>query len=438
VEEEHSPDTQAWMLHALSLYSTLDQQSPHQKYQTTAYENLWQQRDALNAYTRALLALTAHYRDDPRRARILIDYLENGVQRDDRPDTSVLIKGQTAADKSLMGTAHWGEDGIYWRWSDGGVEATAFALRALLAIDPNHTLIEPVTNWLIKNRRGAQWSNTRDTAIVILALNDYLRQSGELANPVEYELLVNGQVISHQSIAGRDLLQAPSRFFINNELIEDGANEIIIRRLAGEGTLYFAADVEFFSLEEPISPAGNEIFVRRDYFKLQPTPTLLKGYQYEHVPLKDNDAIASGERIQVVVTVDAKNNYEYLVFEDLKPAGFEAVQIRSGEDLQIRELKTSGVDYRFSNADRDPAEILNDPQDYTGRQYWVYQELRDRKVAMFVSKLPEGTWEITYELRAETPGRFHALPLLGHAMYVPEIRANGQEVRIEVTERQED
>ena len=53
-----------------------------------------------------------------------------------------------------MGTAHWGEDGIYWRWSDGGVEATAFALRALLTIDPQNKLVEPVTNWLIKNRRG--------------------------------------------------------------------------------------------------------------------------------------------------------------------------------------------------------------------------------------------------------------------------------------------
>ena len=64
----------------------------------------------------------------------------------------------------------------------------------------------------------------------------------------------------------------------------------------------------------------------------------------------------------------------------------------------------------------------------------VYQELRDRKVALFLDKLPQGVWEIRYELRAEVPGEFHALPVLGHAMYVPEIRCNGQEVRIEVTD----
>jgi uncharacterized protein YfaS (alpha-2-macroglobulin family) len=35
-------------------------------------------------------------------------------------------------------------------------------------------------------------------------------------------------------------------------------------------------------------------------------------------------------------------------------------------------------------------------------------------------------------LRAEVPGEFHALPVVGYAMYVPEIRCNGAEVRLTV------
>jgi uncharacterized protein YfaS (alpha-2-macroglobulin family) len=70
--------------------------------------------------------------------------------------------------------------------------------------------------------------------------------------------------------------------------------------------------------------------------------------------------------------------------------------------------------------------------DQTGRSVAVYQELRDRNVALFIDKLPQGTWEIRYTLRAEVPGQYHALPLLGQAMYVPDIRANGEEVRIGV------
>jgi hypothetical protein len=72
--------------------------------------------------------------------------------------------------------------------------------------------------------------------------------------------------------------------------------------------------------------------------------------------------------------------------------------------------------------------------DFTGRTRWVYQELRDRKVALFLDKLPEGVWQLRYDLRAEVPGQFHALPVLGHAMYVPEIRCNGAELRVTVTD----
>ena len=72
--------------------------------------------------------------------------------------------------------------------------------------------------------------------------------------------------------------------------------------------------------------------------------------------------------------------------------------------------------------------------DFTGRTRWVYQELRDRKVALFIDHLPEGVWQLSYEMRAEAPGSFHALPVLGHAMYVPEIRTNGAEVRIKVVD----
>ena len=414
VEKETSYDGQAWMLHALAEYHAMRKQSEVGKFQQKAFANVWANRDKLNAYTRALLALAAHNYGYHEQARILVANLENGVKIDSRPDTSIVQGGAQGADPSVLGTAHWGEDGMYWHWSDGGIEATSFALRALLAIDPKNRLIEPVTNWLIKNRRGAQWSNTRDTAIVVLTLNDYLRVSGEIQPVVGYQLLVNGTPVTSKQITADDALSAPSKFDISRELLRDGQNEIRIVRNSGSGPLYFSAAAEFFSLEEPLKPAGNEIFVRREYFKLVNHPTLLKGYVSERVPLKDSETVKSGDRIEVVLTVEAKNNYEYLLFEDLKPAGLEAVQIRSGETLFVRQLKSGGG--------------------FTGHTRWVYQELRDRKVALFIDRLPEGTWQLSYEMRAEAPGAFHALPVLGHAMYVPEIRTNGAEARVRVVD----
>ncbi|MBO0857571.1 MAG: alpha-2-macroglobulin [Chloracidobacterium sp.] len=442
VEEETSYDRQAWMLHALASYYASSKGREVGAFQSKAFQNLWGNREKLNAYTRALLALSAHYLGYRDEAKTLVRNLENGVKMDTAPDTSIIQTTQSRTQPDVISAAHWGEDGIYWRWSDGGVEATAFALRALLAIEPGHKLIEPVTNWLVKNRRGAQWSNTRDTAITVLTLNEYLRASGELASDLEYELLFNGQRIAANKITAADALGAPSRFEIHNlrrELLSDGGNEIRIKRLSGQGPIYFSAQARFFSREEPVAEAGNEIFVRRQYYKLVARPTLLKGYVYERELLGNGQTVKSGERVEAVITIEAKNNYEYLLFEDLKPAGLEAVELRSGSPLYAREMKSGAVTRKFAaypevideageQGELSPEENAN----YTGRRSWVYQELRDRKVALFIDKLPEGVWEIRYKLRAETPGRFHALPVVGHAMYAPEIRANGVETRLNV------
>jgi uncharacterized protein YfaS (alpha-2-macroglobulin family) len=265
-------------------------------------------------------------------------------------------------------------------------------------------------------------------------------------------------------VSGAEVFSAPSRFAVDAGLIRDGENDIRIVRKDGKGPIYFAASATFFSLEEPVTPAGNEIFVRRQYYKISQRPTLLKGFVGERSPLNDGESVTSGDRVETVITIEAKNDFEYLLFEDLKPAGLEAVELRSGEPAYAYELKSGSVDRKFgtnTSGARAPAVkpedkgrpprrrilssgsaggILARPrpvtdEDHTGRTRWVYQELRDRKVALFIDKLPQGVWEIKYEMRAEVPGQFHALPVLGHAMYVPEIRCNGAEVRIKVEDR---
>jgi len=400
VQREGEYNDQAWMLHALSAWG----KSPSAAARTQ-FDDVWKNREKLSAYSRALLALAAHRWGDAERARVLIRNLEDGVQIDKTPDQSVLLKGETAAE--TMQTAHWGSRGFWWRWYDGPVETTAFALQALVTIDPKHRLVEPTMNWLVKNRRGRQWSNTRDTAIALLAMNDYLQRSGELTGDVAYELSVNGRVIATKTLTAKEVLGAPSRFSVDADALKDTTQEIRIRRIGGKAPIYFSAEARFVSLEEPVKAAGNEIFVRREYFRLAPRPTLLKGVQYDRVPLLDGASIKSGERVEVVVTVDSKNDYSYLMFEDLKPAGFEAVELQSGQAMYATSPKGT---------------------------VWVYQELRDRKVAMFIDHLPQGLWEMRYTLRAEVPGSFHGLPLIGQAMYVPDVRANGDEVRVTVTE----
>lgn len=421
VEAEGDPWLQVWELHALATGYTVVQAPTEEA--KLALVNLWAKRDDLTPYGRALLALSVHAYGDTEKSVVLVRNLANGVIRDDKPDASVLIGNAGAG---APPTVHWGKADGWWRWQEGGVETTAFVLRALLAIDPKNDLVEPAANWLLKNRRGAQWSNTRDTAFVTLALNDYLRATGELKSELDYEVTVNDRSVARAKVTAADIVRAPSVFTVDEKVLRD-ANEVRIVRRGGMAPIYFAVNAQFFSQEEPVTPAGNELFVRRSYSKLVPTPTLLKGIAESREPLNDGDTVRSGERIEVVLTVETKNDYEYLLFEDLKPAGFEATEIRSGGWLAMQELQPS----KAGPAAGDPGAR----NEFTGRSEGVYPEWRDRNAAFFVSRLPQGFWELRYSYRAETPGKFHALPVTAHAMYVPAIRGNSAEVRVDVAER---
>ena len=105
-------------------------------------------------------------------------------------------------------------------------------------------------------------------------------------------------------------------------------------------------------------------------------------------------------RQSVDYSVTANKAVEFVMVEDLKPAGFEAVMLRSGPEV---------CNYACAHA-----------------------ELRTDRVAMFMPELRVGTTKLSYELRAETPGKFAALPARAEAMYAPEIQATADEMRFEV------
>ena len=394
VEEEDNPDMLAWMLHAVSTTQWRSGLAAKQR------DRLWLRRDELNPYTRALFALAQWNFGDVssrKQADILARNLANGIQED-----------------KANGTAHWGKSGINYRWSEGGVEATAFVIKALATINPESEYLEPAVKWMALNRRGARWKNTRDTAIAILGLSEYLKTVNELNPDYAYEIYVNGTSIRQGRVDANNILTFNRNVFVSNEVLKDGKNEVKVV-FKGKGALYLSSYLKYFTLKENITFAGNEVFVERKYFKETRQETLLKGYVQEWTELKNGDRLHSGDRVKVEVILEAKNHYEYLLSEDYKPAGLEAVELKSGSTY-AKALDEDGLE--------------------TNDSIWVYQEFRDQKAAFFITKLPQGKYKLTYELRAEVPGIFHAMPNQTHAMYVPEIRANSDEMRVEVLDKE--
>ncbi|MGA1781577.1 MAG: FCD domain-containing protein, partial [Planctomycetota bacterium] len=104
-------------------------------------------------------------------------------------------------------------------WYDHGVESTAWALRALLAVTPDDPRIPGVVRWLLENRAGAHYDSTRSTAAVALALSEHLRRTGELA----CEKITDDEIAAvrglHKEMLGHYRAHRLPEYFKTNEAI---------------------------------------------------------------------------------------------------------------------------------------------------------------------------------------------------------------------------
>jgi uncharacterized protein YfaS (alpha-2-macroglobulin family) len=377
---------------------------------------LYQQRERLTPYSKSLLALALWNTGDKDKAGVIVRNLED-----------------TAKVDAANGTARWQTGNQWWYWWNNDVETTAWALRAFLKIDPSNKMTPMMMKWLVARSRGNHWNSTKETAMVVYALADYVRVGREL--DVDYTLTVtlNNSLKRSYHVTADNALFFDNRFVAGDLFLEDGENTLTIEK-KGRGNVYWTAASEYFSLEEPIKAAGYEMAIKRRYFKLtrnaaeqpasagtdekpvpvplagaaarrsimrpQPVPVTPPAQEYTRTAIADGATLKSGDLVEVELIIDSKNDYEYLVFEDMKAAGLEPVDIRSG---------AAWGDGLCSNV-----------------------ELRDQKVALFVDHLPQGTRVLRYRMRAEIPGKFHALPTNGYAMYAPEVRAISDEQRINV------
>lgn len=368
-EVDDEVDTLAYMSYALSMSGQQDNKW---------VDSVYKRRDDLNEYTRALLALTlSNMKDD--RAEIVLRNLEGFAVETEHG-------------------AHWGKEAWGWRWSRDQVEATAYCLKAMLAIKPSHRLIDKTVQWLVLNRRGAHWKSTRDTAAAIYALAEYMKAAKETTPNYSVEVLVNGKLVKTLKVTSDNALDFDGKVVVPPNLLRTGKNEILLRK-NGTGPLYYAADLQYYTLEEPITSAHHIISVERKYLKI--TRQVDKdGIESENKspiigPLK------SGDEIEVELNINSENAFDYIALEDLKPSGCEPVELRSGSDW-------SGV--------------------------YSHKELRDEMVTFFISHLPQGKTVITYRLRAEIPGSFHVMPHRGWSMYVPEVRCLSDEARLTIVD----
>jgi alpha-2-macroglobulin len=367
------PDLKSYMAYALTLAQSPETRATAGGPAPTAVGQAWERRDAMTPYGRALLLLSLDALKDKRADEVARSLVESAQRRGD------LAWWKVDSDPLL-------ED-----YGDTSVEATAFAVKALAARDPKNTLLEPAARWLLLNRNyGMWWANTKQTAMALYGLLDYMRARQEGAADSTVDVVVNGTTVGTRTFTSASLT-APDPVIVEAPALA-GKNTVQLRKKGG-GAVYWSAAVEYFETTNTpgatIDPSGTrKLALTRKYFFLSPV-TVQGRIVYRETPF--DGRAKPGDLLLARVDAAGSNDWRYLVIEDPLPAGVEAVQQRSLYEL---ERKT-------------------DFWDGSRREY------RDDKIVFFQERFTGGHYQFVYLLKVTTPGVFRAMPAQISAMYVP-------------------
>ncbi|WP_129630087.1 Ig-like domain-containing protein [Candidatus Oscillochloris fontis] len=350
---------------------------------------LYDERAKLDLYGRAYLLMTLQTLGDQDRAQALADEL-----------SSAAIMRST--------DAHWEEDRAdYWTMGSD-TRTTALMLQALVRTQPESILVPNAVRYLMSLREHGHWASTQETAVTLLALSEYLAQSGELEANYSYRVALNDTSL-HEGSVDRSNLNTPIEILVKlTDLAQGSDSQLSIQRQGGAGRLYYTLRMRSYADAASVQPLDQGVSVAREYVLVDSATLSPTGQLTNQATL--------GELVQVRITLTVPEDMPYFMVEDMLPAGLEALDT---------SLKTS------SAAAREPG-LADAEGTQPGWWYFGRSEMRDNRVALFATNLPRGSYTYTYLARATTPGVFQVLPATAMRTYAPEVfgRSAGAEFTV--------
>jgi len=345
---------------------------------------LWDSHDKLSDEGLALAGLALDAGDDSR-AKQLAELLEKKAKTD-------------GADAYWSGNY----DELLEDWGDTSNETTALALKLIIRQDRASGLLPKAAQWLARHRDGDYWYSTKQTAMVIAGLTDYLALSGELANSSDVEVLVNGTSVGKRHFAPGDAFALPWKIKVPPAQSANGG-QVTIRK-SGNGITYWSAENTWYSADKKLYQQGKlALNLTRDYYVLQkkqaaPTDPIT----YDLAPIKG--PVHVGDIVAVRLAVNG-TDWKYLLAEDPIPAGTEF-------------LANTGL------------YTLNNKPDWWG-DWFTRKEFHDDRAAFFNTDF-SGRREYVYLLKVVNPGKFSISPAQVGPMYQSNVQATSDPATLEV------
>ncbi len=272
-------------------------------------------------------------------------------------------------------------------------------LAGLIAVDPDHYLIEKVARGLMAHRTRGRWGNTQENVFILKALRAYFDAYEEVEPDFVARAWLGEDHIAEHEFKGRTTerhhVEVPMSF-----LAAQGEENLpLVMQRDGAGRMYYRLGIRYAPRSRML-PAHNEGFtVERTYEAVDDPDDVVRTDQ--------GWEIRAGARVRVALTMTIPARRYHVALVDWLPAGFEPVNTA---------LAVSDVESDLVGGSTDRRQWYW----WWSRPWFEHQNMRDERVEAFASLVSEGVHTYSYVARATTPGEFIAMPAKAEEMYHPE------------------
>ncbi|HVT11601.1 MAG TPA: MG2 domain-containing protein [Fimbriimonadaceae bacterium] len=279
-----------------------------------------------------------------------------------------------------------------------GATSSAFPLIALTTLTPADPTIGKIVRGLAMDRRGDMWNSTRDSALALIGLTQYMKYTRDMGKPIDIAMTINGGTPRQFHFDPANQFSPTLKVTIPISELRAGPNHMEFRRTGADGICYFGGELKQVELADRLLPVQNNsgLTVTRNYYVL--APQHMEDGSFELRPLRRaTDEVKSGDLVRVELIISSTVDRDFIMVEDPIPSG-----------CRITER-----------------EYVDDNESWTN--WWAQTIVRDDRAAFFIRDLPKGVQKLTYTVRAEQVGLGHALPPSISNMYDPNQSGSGGE-----------
>lgn len=236
----------------------------------------------------------------------------------------------------------------YWtsanfsRWGNDRFEITAAVLKAFAAHNPNHPVVPMTLSFFASTKRGNRWNSTKDTAMILFAMCDYLSTQDAADNgPATTGVVVNDQLRELELPDWK-----PATLTIKGDELKAGGNQLLFA--GGDPKHLYRMVFRYWRDGGEVTPTSEGAHVTRTFHQVDSSGKVLK-------ELKSGDQVPRGAYIRSTIRCRRDHGvFNYTLATNPKPSCAEYTTLGEQPDPHVpyvlKENKAGGTNWHYESA----------------------------------------------------------------------------------------